>query len=167
MDSASEICDMLIKYWLEDCTKDFLQALANWGATSAQAKFDLAYIAGVSDVNVRIDDITDEGTIKKIRVIAEGETVLFIEFGTGIHYPDDHPENDVVNSVGMGRGSFGRHQGLNPDGWYYYGEPGDLGKPVKNGFVHTVGQPASMSMYETKKFLESELTKIAKGYYKI
>lgn len=97
--------------------------------------------------------------------MAVGKAVLFIEFGTGVTYPDDHPE---AGELGMKRGEYGQGHGKQQS-WGYYGEPGTNGvlKEKKNGgfVVITHGNPANMPMYETVKELQDRLTEIAKEVF--
>ena len=93
------------------------------------------------------------------------EPTLFIEFGTGVTYPDDHPE---AEELGMKRGEYGQGHGKQHS-WGYYGDPGTNGvlKEKKNGgfVVITHGNPANMPMYETVKELQDRLTEIAKEVF--
>lgn len=97
--------------------------------------------------------------------MAVGKAVLFIEFGTGVTYPDNHPEARDCN---MKRGEYGQGHGKQQS-WGYYGEPGTNGvlKEKKNGgfVVITNGNPANMPMYETVKELQDRLTEIAKEVF--
>lgn len=97
--------------------------------------------------------------------MAVGKAVLFIEFGTGVTYPDNHPEARDRN---MKRGEYGQGHGKKRS-WGYYGEPGTNGvlKEKKNGgfVVITHGNPANMPMYETVKELQDRLTEIAKEVF--
>ena len=95
-------------------------------------------------------------------VVAYGNATLFIEFGTGVAFPDDHPE---AAENGMIRGGYGKHQGLNPDGWRYRGNPGTHGVVERNGKVHTYGNPANMSMYQAMRDVEREFTEIARRVF--
>lgn len=59
----------------------------------------------------------DEDTVA---VVAVGGAVLFIEFGTGVKYPDNHPE---AGKNGFTRGGYGYHLGRLKNGWRYTGNP--------------------------------------------
>ena len=91
--------------------------------------------------------------------------MLFIEFGTGVIYPDDHPE---AAEHGMTRGSYGKGRGKQK-AWGYYGDSGTNGevKINKKGreVVITHGNPANMPMYETAKELEERLGELAKEVF--
>lgn len=141
--------------WIEDKTKELLRRLAERGRDIADFKFSWAAYDGTNDVSCRIEERGE----KAVAVLAVGNAVLFIEFGTGILYPDDHPENRYA------RGGYGKHQGLNPDGWRYRGDPGTNGVVEKNGKVHTYGNPANMSMYQAIRDVEREFVEIAKEVF--
>ena len=85
-------------------------------------------------------------------VRAEGPTAHFIEFGTGVKFPDNHPE---AAKLGMTRGGYGHGLGRLKGGWRYTGDPGSNGEVITSGphagEVHTYGNPANMPMYESAK----------------
>ena len=149
------------KNWLLDRTTVFLGRLAQEGMEIASAKFEQAVYDGTNNVSV-----TAEPRGNNVRaVVATGRATLFIEFGTGVTYPDNHPE---AGELGMKRGEYGRGHGKQQS-WGYYGEPGTNGllKEKKNGgfVVITHGNPANMPMYETVKELQDRLTDIAKEVF--
>lgn len=149
------------KVWLEQRTGVFLDRLAAEGVEIASAKFAKAVYDGTNDVSVSLEP--RNSTTRA--VVAVGGSVLFIEFGTGVTYPDDHPEAGELN---MKRGEYGSGHGKQSS-WGYYGDPGTNGvlKEKANGktVVITHGNPANMSMYETVKELEQRLTEIAKEVF--
>ena len=149
------------KNWLLDHTTVFLGRLAQEGMGIASAKFEQAVYDGTNDVSVTV-----EPRGNNVRaVVATGKATLFIEFGTGVTYPDNHPE---AGELGMKRGEYGQGHGKQQS-WGYYGEPGTNGllKEKKNGgfVVITHGNPANMPMYETVKELQDRLTDIAKEVF--
>ena len=92
--------------------------------------------------------------------------MLFIEFGTGVTYPDNHPE---AAEHGMRRGEYGAGHGKQSS-WGYYGDPGTNGevRTKANGksVVITHGNPANMSMYDTVKQLQQILPRLAKEVFR-
>ena len=119
-----------------------------------------------------INDVSVEPAEKKgnswYAVKANGSTVLFLEFGTGVHYPDDHPEHN-----GFLHGTYGKGLGAN-DYWFYTGQPGNAGGELatdpRTGYVHpnttiTHGNPANMSMYNAIRYLEGEFVRIAREVF--
>lgn len=147
--------------WQSDRAIVFADRLAQEGMEIASIKFSQAVYDGTNDVSVTV-----EPRGNNIRaVVATGGATLFIEFGTGVTYPDDHPE---AGELGMKRGEYGQGHGKQHS-WGYYGDPGTNGvlKKKKNGgfVVITHGNPANMPMYETVKELQDRLTEIAKEVF--
>lgn len=148
------------KQWLVDKTKEFLQELANEGVQIASAKFADAQYDGTNDVSCKVE----ERETNKVAVMAIGSATLFIEFGTGVKYPDNHPE---ASTNGMNRGEYGYKLGRLENGWRYQGDPGTNGTVDENhpGYIHTYGNPANMSMYQTVRELENKFEEIARRVY--
>ncbi|MCM1223013.1 MAG: hypothetical protein NC548_52035 [Lachnospiraceae bacterium] len=150
------------KSWLKKCTEDFLKALSDEGLNIASAKFQQAEYDGTNDVSVTVENRGDY----KVAIVAVGSSVLFIEFGTGIRYPDNHPE---AHTHGFNRGEYGYKLGQLKGGWRYMGSPGTHGEVITTGKhageVHTYGNPANMSMYQTMKELEQKFEEIARRCY--
>lgn len=147
--------------WQSDRAIVFADRLAQEGLEIASVKFSQAVYDGTNDVSVTV-----EPRGNNVRaVVATGVATLFIEFGTGVTYPDDHPE---AEELGMKRGEYGQGHGKQHS-WGYYGDPGTNGvlKEKKNGgfVVITHGNPANMPMYETVKELQDRLTEIAKEVF--
>lgn len=147
--------------WQSDRAIVFADRLAQEGMEIASVKFSQAVYDGTNDVSVTV-----EPRGNNVRaVVATGGATLFIEFGTGVTYPDDHPE---AGELGMKRGEYGQGHGKQHS-WGYYGDPGMNGvlKEKKNGgfVVITHGNPANMPMYETVKELQDRLTEIAKEVF--
>lgn len=147
--------------WQSDRAIVFADRLAQEGLEIASVKFSQAVYDGTNDVSVTV-----EPRGNNVRaVVATGGATLFIEFGTGVTYPDDHPE---AEELGMKRGEYGQGHGKQHS-WGYYGDPGTNGvlKEKKNGgfVVITHGNPANMPMYETVKELQDRLTEIAKEVF--
>lgn len=147
--------------WQSDRAIVFADRLAQEGMEIASVKFSQAVYDGTNDVSVTV-----EPRGNNVRaVVATGGATLFIEFGAGVTYPDNHPE---AGELGMKRGEYGQGHGKQHS-WGYYGDPGTNGvlKEKKNGgfVVITHGNPANMPMYETVKELQDRLTEIAKEVF--
>ena len=147
--------------WIVDRANTLLQKLADYGLTIANAGFDSAVYDGTNDFSV---DFEERGNNIKA-IVAVGATVLFVEFGTGVTYPDNHPE---AAKHGMVRGGYGKGKGKSPT-WGYYGDPGS------NGYIHinergesvvlTHGNPANMPMYNAVKQIEEDFKELALGVF--
>ena len=147
--------------WLKERSQVLLDRLAQAGFEVASARFAKAAYDGTNDASVSMET-RSEGVRA---VVAVGASVLFIEFGTGVTYPDDHPQ---AAELGMKRGEYGKGHGKQSS-WGYYGDPGTNGvvKMKKDGstVVITHGNPANMPMYETVKELEAMLPNLVKEVF--
>lgn len=147
--------------WLKERSQVLLDRLSQAGFEVASARFAKAAYDGTNDASVSMET-RSEGVRA---VVAVGASVLFIEFGTGVTYPDNHPQ---AAELGMKRGEYGKGHGKQSS-WGYYGDPGTNGvvKMKKDGstVVITHGNPANMPMYETVKELEAMLPELVKEVF--
>ena len=147
--------------WLKERSQVLLDRLAQAGFEVASARFAKAAYDGTNDASVSMETRGDGVRA----VVAVGASVLFIEFGTGVTYPDNHPQ---AAELGMKRGEYGKGHGKQSS-WGYYGDPGTNGvvKMKKDGstVVITHGNPANMPMYETVKELEAMLPDLVKEVF--
>ena len=138
------------KLWVEAKEKELRQKLAAVGATVASIQFSRAIYNGTNDVTVRVDDT---GSVAVI--YAEGESVAFIEFGSGAKYGYGHP-NAGEHGVGPGTysdGPDGKGHWDDPKGWWYgHGE-------------HSYGNPPAMAMVSAVQRMTEQLTTIAKEVF--
>ena len=134
------------KRWVLEKEKELRTRLASLGATVASIEFSRAIYNGPNDVSVRVDDT---GSVAVI--YAEGESVAFIEFGSGIKYGYGHPQ---AGEHGMGPGTYpGKGHWDNEKGWWY-----GHGK-------HSYGNPPAMAMYDAVQKMTEELTRIAREVF--
>lgn len=160
-DGINEAINELKRYthWLQHCTNRFITELANRGLEVSQAGFERAVYDGTNDVSVSVQN---NGKYSKA-VVAIGGAVLFIEFGSGIVYADNHPE---AAENGMIRGGYGYHLGQHQT-WRYpaYKGTGTNGELITEGKhkgqIRTHGNPANMAMYNAVKDLEQNIHEIA------
>lgn len=146
-----ELQDGLKEYkkWLKEKTDELCKRLADMGAVKASLYFSRAIYTGPEDHEISV--VPKDGGYA---VRADGETVLFVEFGTGlIGY--GHPE-----SSGLGPGTFpGKGHWSDPNGWW-------LPREKNNGHSqHTYGNPPNAPMYNTVKELEMELARVVKEVF--
>lgn len=143
--------------------KKLLEKLAEIGINVADVRFKTAQYDGVNDVVVkRTPTWVDDNTIL---LEATGHAVAFIEFGTGVYYPEQHPH---AERMGMKRGGFGKGRGKQLT-WGYYGAPGTHGvvhrKSPKGNLVLTHGNPPARAMYEAGKEIKARLLEVAREVY--
>lgn len=129
-----------------------LERIATIGGGTARFKFTQAFYAGKNDVEVEVKRISNT----HYQVIASGETVLFIEFGTGI----TNPELIEPSGLTYKHGTYGKGKGANPNGWVYVGEQGNAGQPLADGVYKTKGNPPARAMYDASKDMRAEITRI-------
>lgn len=147
-----KIQDELVVYrkWQEEKARELAERLASLGATVASIRFSRAVYTGKKDVDVTVEELPNGYKVK-----ADGESVLFIEFGSGVTYGYGHPE---AGEFGMGPGTYpdGKGHWNDPKGWYL---------PKSAGGGHTFGNPPAMPMYEARKAIEQELPRIVKEVF--
>lgn len=148
--------------WVEKKSKRLLEELADRGIEVMSHNFYQAVYDGTNDVKCQVKEKGDHYTT----LIATGNAVLFIEFGTGVKYPDNHPEKPEGL---VGRGEYGKGKGKNPEGWRYVGEPGTNGvrskTAKKKSVIHTYGNPANQCVYQTIQQLKDEFEEIARRVF--
>ena len=128
--------------------QELVDRLAAEGVEIAQFYFDIGVYDGVKDAKVRLEERGEKCTA----VIAEGNSVLFLEFGSGYLLGYGHPEPGAY-----GPGTYpGKGHWDDPNGWY-------LPKAVQEatGIEHSVGNPPTAAMYNTVKELEQRIQEIA------
>lgn len=139
------------KLWVETKERELRQRLAEKGAEVARIQFTGAKYDGTNDVVVRVDNT---GSVAVI--YAEGQSVAFIEFGSGARYGYGHPQ---ASEFGVGPGTYpteangGKGWWDNPSGWWYA-----HGK-------HSYGNPPSMSMYKAVQAITEQVTMIAREVF--
>lgn len=134
------------------------ERLAIYGANIARVSFSNAMYAGDNDVEVSVEKIKYG---KGYKIVAKGQAVVFIEFGTGIINPE-HPQSA---EFGFAHGTYGKGKGKNPKGWVYVGSQGNAGQRVRDGVYRTMGNPPSRSMYEASKSMAKEIENLAREVF--
>lgn len=151
------------KLTLEKKQQLLLTRLAQVGIEKATINFGKAVYDGTNDVVV--NQSPEWISENKLAISAVGDTVAFIEFGTGVVYPDDHP---TAQDVGAVRGSYGQGKGFQTT-WGYYGEKGTNGFTVTNKskkeVVLTHGNPANRCLYDAGKDMREQVLQIAKEVF--
>ena len=140
------------------------EELAKRGMEEAQVRFDSAQYDGVNDAEVKIEQ-TENG----YRVVANGNSVAFIEFGAGVHYNPAGGSYPIAKPAGISPiGGYGKKQGRK-DSWRYKGDPGTNGNVIDVGgeeWVVTQGNPAQMPMYHALTKMQSEVERIVKEAFR-
>jgi hypothetical protein len=129
----------------------FVKRLAEIGVSVASTGFSLADYDGNNDVQVTM---TQSGT--SAAVIAFGETVGFIEFGTGVRYPEW--DNAGMEYTPPRHGTYGKGHGARPKGWYF--------KPGEGAAQHTYGNQPAEAMKTARDVMIAKVTQIAREVWK-
>lgn len=132
--------------------REFVRRLAEVGVRVAQSGYATADYDGVNDVVVSMEK-TASGYI----VVASGETVGFIEFGTGVKYPEW--DNTGMEYTPPAHGTYGKGQGKNHWGWWFKGNDGAAAR-------HTFGNPPAEAMLTARNEMIERVTQIAREVWK-
>lgn len=129
----------------------FVKRLAEIGVSVASTGFATADYDGVNDVQVRIEFSGNHAA-----VIAEGETVGFIEFGTGVKFPEW--DNSGMEYTPPKHGTYGKGHGARPHGWYF--------KQGEGAVRHTYGNHPAEAMRTARDVMIERVTQIAREVWK-
>lgn len=108
------------------------------------------------------DSILSESKVTGVRhnrygYIIAGGAAIWLEFGTGVYYPDNYPGEKPSKIVG--RGEYGQKKGSTGKPWAYYDE--------KQGkFRVTRGLPARAFMWQTATHLRNHFPELARKVWK-
>lgn len=130
------------------------------GLEVAKIRFANAQYAGSNDVKCHINQKD-----KTCTIVAEGKAVAFIEFGTGVTHQGWGAAGTVgplplPDNIGE-HGTYGKENGKHKR-WYYYGESGNAGTPVKEvdgkgQLNYTSGNDAAMAMWGAVEEMASQV----------
>lgn len=143
------------KTTLNQKAQEFAKALAQKGIDVATVRFANAQYSGDNDVTVERDPVQ---TPNGFAIVAHGKAVAFIEFGTGVMHSAYGGE--LPDGVGE-HGTYGKENGKHKR-WYYYGDPGNAGTPVKEvdgkgQLNYTSGNDAAMAMWGAVEEMASQV----------
>ena len=141
------------KATLNQKAQELAKALADKGLDVAKVRFANAQYAGSNDVSCHV-----EQNGAACSIIAEGKSVAFIEFGTGVMHSAYGGE--LPDGVGE-HGTYGKENGKHKR-WYYYGESGNAGTPVKQvdgkgQLNYTDGNEPAMAMWGAVEEMASQV----------
>lgn len=137
--------------------KRVLNKLAKIGIKEADLIFSKAQYDGTNDVKLLEPKWVNNYTVQ---IVAQGNAVTFIEFGTGVFYSEQHLKAAEMGAI---RGEYGKGKGKQRT-WGYYGEPGSNGvirkTNEKGDLVTTHGNPPAKAMYEASKVIRFKILEI-------
>lgn len=132
--------------------KEFVRRLGELGVSVASTGFALADYDGVNDVQVIMQQ-----NGKNVSVIAFGEAVGFIEFGTGVRYPEW--DNSGMEYTPPKHGTYGEGRGKRPHGWFFKQSEGAAA-------IHTYGNPPAEAMRTARDTMVERVIQIAREVWK-
>ena len=142
--------------------KEFVKRLAEIGVSVASSGFQLADYDGEKDVRVIWKRSGNHAT-----VIAYGETVGFIEFGTGIRNPEW--DNTGMMYTPPKHGTYGKGHGARPKGWWFYASDRYATPQKKKGgklATHTYGNPPAEAMRTARDVMVERVILIAREVWR-
>ena len=151
--SIAEALKLVQQYKKDFAAKErlFVKRLAEIGVSVASTGFEVADYDGVKDVEV---SMTQRGTRAVVK--AYGETVGFIEFGTGIRYPEW--DNSGMDYAPPKHGTYGKGLGANPKGWFF--------TPGAGASQHTYGNPPAEAMRTARDVMVERVVQIAREVWR-
>lgn len=152
--SVSQAIEQLKQYKKDFAVKEqlFIKRLAEIGVSVASAGFATADYDGINDVTVRVNQRGNRAVI-----IASGETVGFIEFGTGVKYPEW--DNSGMDYTPPKHGTYGKGQGASPYGWYFKQSDGAKAR-------HTYGNQPAEAMRTARDVMVERVAQIAREVWR-
>jgi len=136
---------------LDQKAQELCKRLADMGALYAEWNFSGVLYAGEIDYKISVDKIDDHSYM----IRANGESVLFMEFGAGVRYGYGHPK---AAELGMGPGTYNPSSDTwkSPSGWWF---------PQGGTTIHTYGNAPGMPMYNAAKDLQREILEVAREVF--
>ena len=160
--NAAKVAKQLKAYsnGLEQKMKTFMGKLAEVGLDVANTRYATAQYDGLpSDEPIGPTWVGDD----TLEIGYSGPTILFIEFGTGVTYTDQH---ELAAAFGYTRGGY--HHGLGKlSSWRYIGPKGTNGKESEThpGWTETQGNPPNRVVYSASKEMRTKIQEIAKEVF--
>ena len=130
--------------WVKKKSMELCKRLAEIGANVASIHFASGFIDGNDDVNVTVEPINNG-----YAVVARGQSVCFLEFGTGIAAGNGYDTNEITPPVPIEPKSWSNTKGTGEfakyGSWHYQGEKYTMTVP-RMGMYH--------ASVETKRLME-------------
>jgi len=136
---------------LDAKAKELCERLAQMGALYAEWNFSGVLYAGDVDYHLDVKRLDDN----HYAIIANGATVLLMEFGAGVRHGYGHP---LAGKFHMGPGTYPNAKGHwnDPKGWWF-GE--------SKNWTHTYGNAPGMPMYNAAQDLRKEILQTAREVF--
>lgn len=147
--SITDAINQLKQYKKDFLAKEelFIKRLAEIGVSVARTGFATADYDGENDVVVTLEYQGNRAV-----VVASGETVGFIEFGTGVKFPEWN--NSGMEYTPPKHGTYGKGYGKRPKGWYFTASQGSA--------QHTYGNQPAEAMRTARDVMIEKVMQIAR-----
>ena len=156
---------------LQEKIEIFLQRLGELGLQDARVAYEEAPYAGEKDTG-EVVSMQFERDKLKLRVVAKGYSVLFIEFGTGVLNADSNEaRRELTGDPLVGHGEYGLGLADNPFGWWFTGDmpsnppEGTTKAYGRKNTIHTYGQAGNPFMYNARKKMIDSIQSIAREVF--
>lgn len=144
------------KKWVVRKSEELTERLATLGATVASLNFSRAVYNGINDVQMSVEPIENG-----YKIVASGQAVAFIEFGSGARYSGSYPaEKTEVDPAITKPGSWSDDGGEG-----HWNAPGGWWLPKEKGGGHSYGNPPAMAMYYAAREVEDKIKAIAQEVF--
>lgn len=152
--SIREALRKLERYEKEFIAKEaeFVRRLTEIGVSVAETGFAMADYDGENDVLIAE---TQNGP--RAAIIAYGQAVGFIEFGTGVKFREY--DSSSTEFTPPPHGSYGKGKGANPKGWYFNQGEGAAGR-------HTFGNVPAEAMLTARDVMVERVIQVAREVWK-
>lgn len=153
--SVNDALKQIQKYKKDFLAKEqeFVRRLAEIGVRVAGAVYSAADPEGEHQLSVYLEKDADGYVVK-----AEGATIGFLEFGTGIKNREWDKSNNAGYPIGYTppkHGTYGKLQGKNDWGWWFNSEEYGV-------TMHTYGNPPAEAMLAARNEIIERVTQIAR-----
>ena len=132
---------------IDNKCNELVRRLSEIGLQIASARFETAMYDGDNDVSVSVSETADG-----IKIVASGQAVCFIEFGSGVAMGYGYPEDQKPKGI-VGIGEYGKGHGATGKPWYYaHGEK-------------SLGNPPAMAMLNARDVMIENIGSIAREVF--
>ena len=131
---------------------EFVKRLKELGISVAETGFALADYDGINDVQIA----ESQGGTNAV-IVAYGETVGFIEFGTGARFREWNGAGTEYKPPA--HGTYGKGKGKSPHGWYFKQSDGAKAR-------HTYGNAPAEAMLAARDTMIEQVVQIAREVWK-
>lgn len=128
--------------------QEFVMRLAEIGVRVAGEVYSVADPDGEHQLSVHMEKTSNGYAVK-----AEGETIGFLEFGTGVK--NREWDNTGMDYTPPAHGTYGKGHGKQPWGWWFKSEEYGV-------TMHTYGNPPAEGMLSARNKMIEQVTQIAR-----